>query len=105
MNKILLISIVILCNLLFSQVSLEEGNKSTNDMLKLFEEAFYKLKETYVDSINDAEIIKSGIDGLLRPVDPYTKFMVGSSKQRLEMMTKGKYGGVGMTIDVNIVVF
>ena len=35
---------------------------------------------------------------MFKEVDPYTKLYVGSSKDRLEIMTKGKYGGIGMQI-------
>ena len=31
-------------------------------------------------------------------VDHATKLYIGSSKDRLEIMTKGKYGGIGMQI-------
>ena len=96
MNKRLLyIGIIISIGSIYPQESI---SNSTEDMLELLNETFYKLKDTYVDSINDEEIIKSGIRGMLKPLDPYTKFLVGSSKERLEMMTKGKYGGVGIRI-------
>ena len=64
----------------------------------MFNESFQYLQEYYVDSINQSEIIKSGIKGMLKPLDPYTKLVVGSSKDRLDMLTKGKYGGVGIRI-------
>ena len=35
---------------------------------------------------------------MFKKVDPYTKLYIGSSKDRLEIMTKGKYGGIGMQI-------
>ena len=74
------------------------SNSREEAMLNLFDEAYYKLKASYVDSINSEEVIKSGIKGMLMPLDPYTKLLVGSSKDRLEMLTKGKYGGVGISI-------
>ena len=73
-------------------------NDNSEEMLKLFNQAFYKLKQSYVDSINTEEIIKAGIKGMVKPLDPYTKLLVGTSKDRLEMLTKGKYGGVGISI-------
>jgi len=74
------------------------NSQDSRAYLDIFEETFYKLRETYVDSINESEIIKAGIKGLLDPVDPYTKFLVGSSKHRLDMLRTGKYGGVGIQI-------
>jgi carboxyl-terminal processing protease len=72
--------------------------EETRDYLDMLETTFFKLRETYVDSINEAEIIKSGIKGMLNPVDPYTKLLVGSSKERYDMLKTGKYGGVGIQI-------
>ena len=64
----------------------------------MFERAFYKVRESYVDSVNESEIIKAGIKGMMKPLDPYTKFLSGSSKDRLDMLRTGKYGGVGIQI-------
>lgn len=94
-NKLLYIGILLVFG--FSNAE-ETPSSNTEDMLELLNKTFYKLRATYVDSINDEEIIKAGIRGMLKPLDPYTKFLVGSSKDRLEMMTKGKYGGVGIRI-------
>ena len=41
----------------------------------------------------------AGVDGMLESLDPYTKILRGASKERYEMLAKGKYGGVGMSID------
>ena len=51
-----------------------------------------------LDSIDESEIIKSGIRGMLKSLDPYTLFLSGSSKDRLDMLRTGKYGGVGIRI-------
>ena len=99
---------------LFSQVKNKEQNskkavknkneivfsndQDTKEYLKMLENAFYRVRESYVDSINESEIIKSGIKGMMKPLDPYTKFLSGSSKDRLDMLRTGKYGGVGIQI-------
>jgi len=74
------------------------NNQDTKAYLDMLITAFYKLRDTYVDSINETEIIKAGIKGMMNPVDPYTKFLSGSSKDRLDMLRTGKYGGVGIQI-------
>ena len=99
---------------LFSQVKNKEQNskktvknkneivfsndQDTKEYLKMLENAFYRVRESYVDSVNESEIIKSGIKGMMKPLDPYTKFLSGSSKDRLDMLRTGKYGGVGIQI-------
>jgi len=74
------------------------NNQNTQDYLKMLETAFYRVRESYVDSINESEIIKAGIKGMMKPLDPYTRFLSGSSKDRLDMLRTGKYGGVGIQI-------
>ncbi|MBC8214095.1 MAG: S41 family peptidase [Candidatus Marinimicrobia bacterium] len=73
---------------------------SSEDLLQMFEQSFDKLRTTYVDSVNEEEIIKSAIKGMLKPLDPYTVLLQGRSKDRFEMLTKGKYGGVGIQISM-----
>ena len=79
-------------NIIFS------NDQNIEEYKKMFNQSFDYLEEYYVDSINQSEIIKSAIKGMLKPLDPYTKLVVGSSKERLDMLTKGKYGGVGIRI-------
>ena len=95
-------------SILFSQVDNQakiqkkpQGVKKTikNEHLELFYKIFNSLEDSYVDSINQSEIILSGIRGMLEALDPYTKILMGASKERYEILARGKYGGVGMSID------
>ena len=74
------------------------NDQNTKAYLDMLEEAFNKVRESYVDSVNESEIIKAGIKGMMNPLDPYTVFLSGSSKDRLDMLRTGKYGGVGIQI-------
>ena len=74
------------------------NSQDTQEYLDMLEEAFYRVRESYVDSVNESEIIKAGIKGMMKPLDPYTVFLSGSSKDRLDMLRTGKYGGVGIQI-------
>jgi len=74
------------------------NDQNTQDYLDMLETAFYRVRASYVDSVNESEIIKAGIKGMMKPLDPYTRFLSGSSKDRLDMLRTGKYGGVGIQI-------
>ena len=86
--------------MLFIAVSLIYSNDKIIDSeyLDMLERSLIKLNEAYVDSVDSDELIKSGIKGMLKPLDPYTKLLVGSSKDKLDMLRTGKYGGVGIQI-------
>ena len=66
------------------------NDQNTQDYLDMLEKAFYKVRESYVDSVNESEIIKEGIKGLTKKIDPYTKLLEGSSLESYENLKKGK---------------
>ena len=84
---------------IFFLVSNILGNENLiEDYKDMFEKTFNYVDKGYVDSIDYPELLLSGIKGMLKPLDPYTRVVIGSSKERLDMLTKGKYGGVGIRI-------
>ncbi|MDG1223200.1 MAG: S41 family peptidase [Candidatus Marinimicrobia bacterium] len=52
----------------------------------------------YVDDIDLEKFTKMSIDNMLSDLDPYTVYLVDDQKSNLDMLTKGKYGGVGIQI-------
>ena len=52
----------------------------------------------YVDDINLEKFTKMSIDNMLSDLDPYTVYLVDDQKSGLDMITNGKYGGVGIQI-------
>ena len=52
----------------------------------------------YVDDINLEKFTKMSIDNMLSYLDPYTVYLVDDQKSGLDMITNGKYGGVGIQI-------
>ena len=52
----------------------------------------------YVDDINLEKFTKMSIDNMLSDLDPYTVYLVDDQKSGLDMLTNGKYGGVGIQI-------
>ena len=52
----------------------------------------------YVDDIDLEKFTKMSIDNMLSDLDPYTVYLVDDQKSGLDMLTNGKYGGVGIQI-------
>ncbi|MBG0859386.1 MAG: S41 family peptidase [Bacteroidales bacterium] len=63
--------------------------------LDIFFSLFRELNIFYVDEINPDRIIKSGIDNMLRTLDPYTVYYPEADADEFAFMTTGKYGGIG----------
>jgi len=81
-----------------SSVKKTNSDQNKEDYLELFDQVFSILKRSYVDSVNNSDVILSGLKGMMSPLDPYTKILMGKSKDSYEVLAKGKYGGVGMKI-------
>ena len=63
-----------------------------------FKEVYRLVNRNYVDEIKPEDVMKSGIEGMLKALDPYTVFIEEQGIDELNQITTGKYGGVGMEI-------
>lgn len=68
--------------------------------LEIFSKIYKEISFNYVDEINSSEFIKAGIRGMLDKLDPYTVLIDESNKSDVDIMTNGKYGGIGVSIGV-----
>ena len=66
--------------------------------LKLFGKVYEEIATRYVEELDPEKFMRSGINGMLRTLDPYTVLIEQEGNSELQIMTKGKYGGVGMRI-------
>lgn len=66
--------------------------------LDIFYSLFRELNTFYVDEINPDKIIKTGIDNMLKTLDPYTVYYPESDADEFTFMTTGKYGGIGSLV-------
>jgi carboxyl-terminal processing protease len=78
-------------------------NQETRDFrigknLDIFFSLFRELNTFYVDEINPDKVIKSGIDNMLKTLDPYTVYYPESEVDEFTFMTTGKYGGIGSLV-------
>lgn len=61
--------------------------------------AIYQIiKANYVDPVDDDELLKGAIQGMLTSLDPHSAYLDGSSLQRLETMIDGNYSGLGLSV-------
>ncbi|HQP26727.1 MAG TPA: phage tail protein, partial [Candidatus Syntrophosphaera sp.] len=89
--------------MLFTATSVfaQSQNKGTDlySQLGLFSEVLSKLKQSYVTELNDEELIKAAIIGMLGSTDPHTNYFTKSEYEDFTTSTKGSFGGLGIQID------
>jgi len=68
--------------------------------IDIFTRVFKEIAFNYVDDISPEEFLRAGIRGMLSTLDPYTVFVDEKRKDDVDLLTTGKYGGVGISIGI-----
>lgn len=63
-----------------------------------FGRVYKEITANYVDDIDPEKFMQAGIDGMLGTLDPYTVYISSDESDEVEMITSGKYGGIGVTL-------
>lgn len=71
-----------------------------NKNMDVFGRVYKEIALNYVDEIDPDKFMKAGIDGMLNTLDPYTNFLDESRRDEIDLITTGKYGGIGVTIGI-----
>lgn len=69
-----------------------------NKGIDIFGKVYKEIISNYVNEVDPERFMRSGIDGMLGTLDPYTVFIDENEKEEVELITTGKYGGIGVTI-------
>lgn len=94
---------LILC---ISALLLSQGNKVVDNLfeysknIEIFTALYKELGTTYVDEVEPGKLMKTGIDAMLKSLDPYTNFFSEYQAEEALMERQGQYGGVGCKITI-----
>lgn len=60
-----------------------------------------KIKEAYVDPVDDDKLIKGAINGMLATLDPHSSYLDARDFANLKTQTDGAYGGLGLSVTLD----
>ncbi|SMO81407.1 S41 family peptidase [Solitalea koreensis] len=66
--------------------------------LDIFSSLYREVNTSYVDEVEPAKLMRTGIDAMLKSLDPYTNYYSESEIEDVRFMSTGQYGGIGATI-------
>ena len=69
-----------------------------NKSIDIFGRVYKEISTSYVDEIEPEKFMQAGIDGMLGTLDPYTVYIDKEDGDEVDLLTSGKYGGIGVTI-------
>ncbi len=66
--------------------------------LEIFTSTYKEINSNYVDDVDPAKLMRTGIEAMVESLDPYTNYISESEIEDYRFMTTGQYGGVGASI-------
>ncbi|MCS3668515.1 carboxyl-terminal processing protease [Salinibacter ruber] len=66
--------------------------------LRIFGAVYEEVVTGYVEPVDPGHLVRVGVDAMLEELDPYTTYVDESENARIDIITEGQYGGVGLDI-------
>lgn len=66
--------------------------------LDIFASVFKEVNTYYVDEVTPSKLVKTGVDAMLKSLDPYTNYIPEDDIEDFRTMTTGQYGGIGALV-------
>jgi carboxyl-terminal processing protease len=68
------------------------------DELRVFAEVFGRIKNDYVESVDDRKLLKYAIEGMLSGLDPHSAYLDEDDYRDIRVGTSGEFGGLGIEV-------
>jgi len=73
----------------------------TYELLDLFGEVFERIRNDYVEEVEDEALLEAAIQGMLRNLDPHSTFLNQKNFQSIRQQTRGEFGGLGIEVTLD----
>ncbi|HJS46144.1 MAG TPA: S41 family peptidase [Rhizomicrobium sp.] len=75
------------------------SDASSYGQIRLFSDAFSKVRANYVDPVEDKDLIKGAVQGMVSGLDPHSAYMDAKAfGGEFQVRTQGHFGGVGIQV-------
>jgi carboxyl-terminal processing protease len=90
--------VLVLAVTAFGSVAFVNNYFELSKNIEIFTSLYREVNTYYVDEIDPAKFMRTGIDAMLKSLDPYTDYISESEIEDFRFMTTGQYGGIGALI-------
>lgn len=73
-------------------------NEVPTEKIQQFIDVYKKIKDQYVDEVDDATLFNYAIEGMVSNLDPYSDYLTKDDFSELKIGTTGRFGGIGIEI-------
>lgn len=75
----------------------EKGVLPLNE-LRTFADVFDRIKQAYVEEVDDKTLLENAIKGMLTELDPHSAYLQPDAYKDLQINTTGEFGGLGIEV-------
>jgi carboxyl-terminal processing protease len=68
------------------------------EQLQTFTDVYSRIKENYVEEVEDEELLEFAIRGMLSGLDPHSSYLNEDEFNELKIGTEGEFGGLGIEV-------
>lgn len=94
--------VVLGVTLVFGQMVFADKTETRPDLpldeLRTFSEIFGRIKNSYVEPVEDKELLQNAIEGMLSGLDPHSTYLDLEDFKDLREGTSGEFGGLGIEV-------
>ncbi len=76
----------------------DDNRFEVSKQLDIFNALVKEVEMFYVDTLDMQKMMRRGIDGMLKGLDPYTEYIPEDEMEQFKFITTGEYGGIGAYI-------
>src|SRR5512144_1999948 len=80
------------------RTSAPADNRIPLEELRNFTEVLDRIKQDYVESVDDKTLLENAIRGMLSGLDPHSSYLDNESFKELQVGTSGEFGGLGIEV-------
>lgn len=91
-------SLLVAAAIVVGNVNAKNRNTDISRNMLIFSDVYKTLMNTYVDTLDATETMRTAIDAMLGNIDPYTEFYSEEETDQLTYLSSGEYSGIGSVI-------
>ncbi|CTQ49299.1 S41 family peptidase [Jannaschia donghaensis] len=76
----------------------ESEDASVYEQLDLFGIVFERIRNQYVEDVEEGELIEAAINGMLTSLDPHSSYLPPRDFEEMQTDTRGEFGGLGIEV-------
>ena len=102
-RAVLLAAVLLPLHVLAQQSATPPANKALPlplEEVRIFAQVLNQVRESYVEPINDKQLLENAVKGMLSGIDPHSTYLAKEDFNELQETTTGEFGGLGVEVGI-----